>query len=79
MCPVGHIFVRTYNKYSPPLAHFIAKHEILKVAVRIGLLPVVVVSYSTLHFGPTVTGCGLLFIFVLPIYIMSVYRSRVQG
>ena len=54
-CALGRIFVRTYNKYSPPVAHFIAKHETLKVAVRISLLPVVGMSWMAAHFGPWLT------------------------
>ncbi len=70
----GRILVKTYNKYSPPLAHFIAKHEILKATVRLGLLPPVAFSYMALHFGITITACGVLLILVLPVFLISVYR-----
>jgi chitinase len=73
-CALGRIFVKTYNKYSPPLAHFIAKHEILKAAVRFGLYPLVAFSYTALHFGITVTACGVLLILVLPVFLISVCR-----
>jgi len=78
-CAFGRTFVRIYNKYSPPLAHFISKHEILKVTVRICLLPLVAISYSTLEFGPTITATGVLLIFVLLIFPISVYRRRALG
>ena len=73
---LGRIFIRIYNKYSPPLAHFISKHEILKVAVRISLLPVVAVSYATLHFGPLITLSMLAAFLILPIFLVSFYRRR---
>jgi hypothetical protein len=75
-CAFGRILVKTYNKYSPPLAHFIAKHEILKATVRLGLLPPVAFSYMALHFGITITACGVLLILVLPVFLISVYRRR---
>jgi Leucine-rich repeat (LRR) protein len=73
----GRIFVRTYYKYSPPLAHFISKHETLKAAVRISLLPLVTASYATLHFGPRVTLTIVVFL-MLPILLVLSCRSRAQ-
>jgi hypothetical protein len=70
---LGRIFVSAYNRYSPPLAQFIAKHEIVKVAVRISLLPVVAVSYVVLHFGRAVT-LGIIMVFlILPILLVLSY------
>jgi hypothetical protein len=48
---VGRSFVRFYYEVSPSLADYIEGHELLKTVVRIGLLPLVAISYSTLHFG----------------------------
>ncbi|MFH1675094.1 MAG: carboxypeptidase-like regulatory domain-containing protein [Pseudomonadota bacterium] len=48
----GQGFVRLYYKYSPPVADFIAKHGILKAAVRCGLYPLVGLSYVALHTTP---------------------------
>ena len=78
-CSLGRIFVRTYNKYSPPIANFIAKHDTLKMAVRIGLLPIVAFSYSMLHFGSAITVIGLLLIFMFPILLISVNRRGAGG
>ncbi|MCK4304505.1 MAG: PD40 domain-containing protein, partial [Candidatus Eisenbacteria sp.] len=52
---MGRMFVNTYYKYSPAVAHFIEKHETLKGVVRMGLMPLVVISYFTIHFGPVTT------------------------
>jgi len=75
-CALGRVFVRTYYKYSPPLAHFIAKHEILKAVIRISLLPLVAMSYTTLHFGLVTTLCMLVAFFVLPIFLVLFHRRR---
>ncbi|MDB9822915.1 hypothetical protein OAC89_04365 [Deltaproteobacteria bacterium] len=48
----GKAFVETYYEHSPPLADFIAKHELLKVGVRWSLLPLVGISWLALNLGP---------------------------
>jgi len=49
---IGKAFVRLYYKYSPPLADFIAKRDNLRILVRLGLLPVVGLSWAALQIGP---------------------------
>jgi len=75
----GRIFIRTYYKYSPPLAHFISRHETLKAAVRISLLPLVALSYATIHFGPTVTATMLVVFLVSAIFLVSCCRRKVPA
>jgi choloylglycine hydrolase len=48
----GKAFVRLYTACSPPLADFIAGHDTLRAAVRLGLLPIVGVSWAALKVGP---------------------------
>ncbi|MDB9822916.1 hypothetical protein OAC89_04370 [Deltaproteobacteria bacterium] len=48
----GKAFVETYYEHSPPLADFIAKHDVLRTAVRWSLLPLVGLSWLALNFGP---------------------------
>ncbi len=45
----GHAFVDAYYTYSPPIADFITKHDRLRPAVRIALMPLVGMSYVSLH------------------------------
>jgi hypothetical protein len=46
---IGRALVDFYWKYSPPLADFIAKHDSLRAAVRVGLASVVGIAYVALH------------------------------
>jgi hypothetical protein len=46
---VGKAFVRLYYACSPPAADFIARHNSLRAVVRVGLMPVVGISYMALH------------------------------
>ena len=63
----GRVSVNFYYKYSPFVAELIAKNKVLKAAVRFSLMPVIVFSYSMLHFGPVFTTFIFLFISLLPI------------
>jgi len=52
---IGRAFVKAYYKYSPPMADFIAKHDILRTMVRWCLAPLIAVSWMLLHFGAALT------------------------
>ena len=48
----GKSFVDLYYTYSPPVADFITRHDMLQAPVRWALLPLVAMTCVTLHFGP---------------------------
>lgn len=76
---VGRSFVRFYYEVSPPIANYIKGHESLKTAVRIGLMPLVAISYSALHFGPVITLTMLVVVLVIPIFLFPFYRRRAKS
>jgi hypothetical protein len=78
-CKLGRVIVKAYYRYSPPSADFIAKHGTLKAAVRIGLLPLVAVSYTALHFGMAVTATMVVSVFALLFILVSCYRISFWG
>ena len=51
---VARSFVKFYYEVSQPLADYIEGNESLKATVWIGLIPLMAVSYSTLHFWPSI-------------------------
>jgi uncharacterized delta-60 repeat protein len=73
---IGRKIVDIYYKYSPFVADLIAKHKVLKIAVRISLLPMITFSYSMVRFGLIITAVMLVFIFVLPILSILIYQKK---
>jgi hypothetical protein len=56
----GARFVEGYYRYSPPIAHYISKHERLRSVVRIGLLPLAGFSWLSVNYGILVASALLL-------------------
>ena len=76
--PLGQALVGLYYRVSPPIAEFIAEHPSLKLIVRTGLLPALVVSavaINTTPAGKTVI-VGLL---VLVPVALAVWATRRRG
>ncbi len=48
---VGKLLVKCYYRLSPPAANFIARHDNLRFAARISLVPLIGFSWLTLHYG----------------------------
>ncbi len=48
----GRKLVTLYYRYSPSLVRFIARHDFLREVVQLGLVPLVIISYLTLHTSP---------------------------
>ena len=72
---IGRSLVGTYYKYSPPMANFIAKHDILRTIVRLGLTPLIGVSWIALEIGPLST-VALMFIFIFCFVGLVCFRLR---
>jgi hypothetical protein len=69
----GKIFVKNYYKYSPPAAHFISRHAVLRALVCVFLLPLVGFSWMLLNMGLSIT---LLFILLAGIGLTYLVRWR---
>jgi chitinase len=68
---IGRVFVKTYYRYSPPVAEFIVDHDILRVIVRWSLIPLIGLSWMLLHIGLTPT-----LIFLILISSLSFFYFR---
>ncbi len=73
----GKTFLNIYYEYSPPLAHYIQSHDMLRIAVRYGLLPVVGISWLVLSLGPAVSLGGVAICISLAIIAVRVGRRWV--
>jgi hypothetical protein len=71
----GKVFVKFYYKVSPPLADFISKHESLRAIARLGLYPLIGISWVALKIG---TANVLLLLVLLGFGLMALgkYRSK---
>ena len=72
---LGNRFVGLYYKYSPPIANKIKNYGSLKAIVRIGLLPVVGLSWITLQVGTIPVG---VFVFLIIVGLMYFRGSKVR-
>ncbi|MFC1820647.1 CFI-box-CTERM domain-containing protein [Thermodesulfobacteriota bacterium] len=75
---LGNAFVDVYYKYAPPAAAFIGKHEGIRAAVRIGLVPVVGMSYLALH-TTAVEKIGIMLLLMVFLMVGCVYTRKVKG
>ncbi|MFX0135863.1 MAG: CFI-box-CTERM domain-containing protein, partial [Candidatus Hodarchaeota archaeon] len=74
----GRKLVNLYYKYSPFVADLITKHRLLKPVIRVHLLPVIVFSYSMVHYGPIVTAAILVMMFAIPIFFISISSKKLR-
>ena len=72
-CALGRFLVRVYERYSPPLAHFIAEHETLRPVFRIMLVPWVVAAGAVLSLGVKAALCILTAVTALPCLLVFVW------
>jgi len=74
----GQKLVELYYRYSPSIADFIAKHRVMKVAVRINLLPLIAFSFLMLNFDPAATAAVLLFMLGISFFFIWFYPRKVR-
>lgn len=75
---LGKAVIRAYYTYSPPIADFIAKHDNLKTIVRVGLLPVIGMSWVALKLGIYFTTALMLFFSMGIIGLISFRRKKIK-
>ncbi|MDH4321115.1 MAG: IPT/TIG domain-containing protein [Desulfobulbaceae bacterium] len=71
---LGRAFVQAYYRYSPPLANYIAKHQVVRAIVRVALLPVIGVSYMALCLSPMqhiLLGMAMVAVALLTLRVMA--------
>ncbi|MCK4759098.1 MAG: hypothetical protein KAT69_03570 [Candidatus Aminicenantes bacterium] len=73
---IGRELVDLYYKYSPSVARMIEQNGILKVVVRIHLVPFVAFSYSMVKFGPIFTAIIYLSMFLIPLILIIHRKSQ---
>jgi hypothetical protein len=73
---IGRAFVKTYYKYSPPVADFIADHDILRAIVRWSLIPLIGLSWMLLHMGAVPTLIFLILMSFTWIFYLIKIRLR---
>ncbi len=72
----GKGFLNLYYRYSPPIAHFIKKHDSVRFVVRWSLLPLVGVSWLYLFVGPVSATLTLGLLAGLMILSFRVFKRR---
>ncbi len=73
---IGRAFVKTYYRYSPPVAEFIADHDILRAMVRWSLMPLIGLSWMLLHIGAVPTLIFLILISSSSLFYFRKIRLR---
>jgi len=75
-CAPGRMIAKTYYKYSPRMALFIEKHNILKAVVAFSLIPLIAFSHAALHFGLTIASIMVSLIFILSVILVMFVKNR---
>jgi hypothetical protein len=73
---VGTALVKAYYRISPPLADLIAKHHSLKMLVRLGLLPIVGISWITLTLGLAPMAVLFVLLTSFAVWIFVFYKRK---
>jgi hypothetical protein len=76
---IGRAFVKVYYRYSPPIADIIAKHPSLRFITRIGLLPIISVSWVALRINPAYSLALMFLSGYFLISFIKIKRRRRKG
>lgn len=71
----GKMFVKTYYKLSPPVAHFIEHSEVLKAMTRAALYPFIAMAWLAVNYGFLSVALLILFIFSSLYFILKKRRA----
>ncbi|MCI5131502.1 MAG: hypothetical protein D3904_08240 [Candidatus Electrothrix sp. EH2] len=72
----GFYFVKLYYTYSPPIADFIRRHDIIRCAVRICLFPLLAFSFFLVIFSPAEQLICCITLFFSFVFILTRLRKR---
>jgi lysophospholipase L1-like esterase len=72
----GRAFVNLYYHFSPPIADFIARHDLLKAGVRLFLYPLIAVAYLLLHSGWIARLIFVAFFVLSSWYLISTLQGK---
>ena len=72
---IGKYFVNFYYKHSPPVADYIAKHDILRTLIRLSLFPLVGMSWLAVNFGSVIF---LTFLAIMGLLTILILRARIS-
>ncbi|MDH4257646.1 MAG: hypothetical protein OEV50_02460, partial [Candidatus Aminicenantes bacterium] len=75
----GRMLVDLYYRYSPAVADAIDKHKPLKLAARVCLTPLVVLSFMALRLGPVFFAAALVSVLLYPAGIILFRRKKAKA
>ncbi|MDH5467997.1 MAG: hypothetical protein OEY25_11315, partial [Candidatus Aminicenantes bacterium] len=75
----GRRLVDLYYRYSPAVADAIDKHKPLKLAARVCLTPLVVLSFMALMLGPVFFAAALVSVLLYPAGIILFRRKKAKA
>ncbi len=74
----GKVFVKTYYKLSPPIAHFIEHSEVLKAMTRTALYPFIAMAWLAVNYGLWPVAL-LIILFFSSLYLVSKKRRALHA
>lgn len=72
----GKLFVKFYYRYSPPIAHVIAQHSLVRLMVRTALVPLLVTAWFAMDATPVQQTAMMLLLYGLIMLTIWAIRQR---